>query len=122
MLVLPNFARCIKVIGEQRGWNGNRDEQPRWKYVIDMGDAVHKLVPPGEKVIAPGASIMSYYSEREVVMARDIIPDPSKKSPLHWPQHLAGLNISYAVFPSQLYKEGERPIRELMDRGVIVPT
>jgi hypothetical protein len=64
---------------------------------------------------------MGYLSGRDVVMWRDIAPPPSK-SPPHWPQHLAALNIRWAVFPARLYKEGERHIRELMDRGVIVPS
>jgi hypothetical protein len=119
-VVLPNFARCCKVIGEQRGWNRSADEGAKWKDVLDMGQKVGELVPKGEKVIAPGASIMSYVSGRECVMQRDILP--TNKPPPHWPTHLAALNIHYAIFPSRLYKEGERTIRELMDRGVIVPT
>jgi hypothetical protein len=117
-VVIPNAVRCGKVIGEQRHWN-NQDEGPRWSYVKAMSEHVQELVAPGEKVIAPGASIMSYLSGRDVVMQRDILP--ARKSEYHWPEHLAGLNIRYAVFPSRLYKEGERRIRELMDKGVIVP-
>lgn len=119
-VVAPNFARCCKVIGEQHGWNRRAEEGPKWKYVLEMSEAVRTLVPPGEKVIAPGATIMSYTSGREVVMQKDIIP--TNKSPVHWPTHLAALNIHYAVFPSNLYGKGEREIRELMDRGVIVPS
>jgi hypothetical protein len=121
LLVLPNFARCCKVIGEQRGWNrGGEDEGAKWQYVMEMSKVVHDLVPPEQKVIAPGASIMSYLSERQVVMQRDIL-DP-KKPQKNWPQSRKDQQIGYAVFPSRLYKEGERSIRELMDRGVIVPT
>ncbi|HYO11431.1 MAG TPA: hypothetical protein VER17_20875 [Tepidisphaeraceae bacterium] len=118
---VPNFVRCCKVIGEQRGWNRSAGDAPKWQYVVEMSRAVKELVPPGEKVIAPGATIMSYLSGREVVMQRDILPASDKKKPHQWPAHLAALNIRYAVFPSRLYKEGERSIRELMDRGVIVP-
>jgi hypothetical protein len=120
MLVLPNVARCCKVIGEQRGWNrSSAEEGPRWQYVMEMSKLVHDLVPPDQKVIGPGASIMSYLSERQVVMQRDIL-DP-RKPQKNWPQSLKDQRIGYAVFPSRLYKEGERSIRELMDRGVIVP-
>jgi Dolichyl-phosphate-mannose-protein mannosyltransferase len=118
-LVIPNVVRCGKVIGEQHHWN-NRDQGPPWEFVKSMSEQVRTLVPPGEKVIAPGASIMGYLSGREVLMQRDILP--AKKSEIHWPEHIAALNIHYAVFPSKLYKEGERRIRELMDKGVIVPT
>jgi hypothetical protein len=119
MFVLPNIARCFKVIGEQRNWGQRRDELPKWKDVMEMSEQVNKLVPPGEKVIAPGASIMAYLSGREALMQRDIIP--RNKSEIHWPTHLAALNIHYAIFPSKLYKGGERKIRELMDKNVIVP-
>jgi hypothetical protein len=119
-VAVPNFARDIKVIGEQRAWNRRSREEPaKWQYVLDMGEEVRQFVPPGEKVIAPGASIMSFISGRECVMHRDIIP--TNKSKMHWPAHLAALNIGYAVFPSLLYDGPERPIRELMDKGVIVP-
>ena len=118
-VVLPNVARCGKVIGQQRGWNGGED---KWAEVKAMSRRVAELVPPGEKVIAPAPSIMAYFSGRDVAVHRDILPDPRKKSELNWPAHLAALNIRYAVFPSKLYKEGEYKIRELMDKGVIVPT
>jgi hypothetical protein len=84
-----------------------------------MGEEVRRLVPPGEKVIAPGASIMAFVSDRECVMQRDILP--TNKSALHYPEHIAALNIHYAVFPSRWYRKGDRIVRDLMDRGVIVP-
>jgi hypothetical protein len=119
MLVIPNVVRCCKVIGEQRGWN-NKDAGPKWGDVMAMSRHVSELVPPGEKVIAPGASIMSYLSGRTVVNERDILP--TNKRETLWPAHLAALDIHYAVFPSQHYRKAERRIRELMDKQVIVPT
>jgi hypothetical protein len=119
-VIVPNLIRCGKVIGQQRGWqSAPSGGLAQWQCIIDMGYVVKQLVPPGEKVIAPGATIMSYYSERECVMARDILP--RSKHEVHWPRHLDALNIRYAVFPSDQYMEGERKIRELMDKGVIVP-
>src|SRR5205823_14468486 len=81
---------------------------------------VRQIVAPGEKVIAPGATIMSYLSGRDVVMSRDILPTSKKET--NWPAHLAALNIRYAIFPSQVYRKAERRIRDLMDKQVIVPT
>ena len=115
-----NFSRTIRVIAEQHLWNEEGEEEgPKWNYVMDMGAKVNQLVPPGEKVIAPAASIMAFVSDRDCVMQRDILP-PHKT---HWvyPAHLAALDIHYAVFPSRLYRKGDRTIRDLMDRGVIVP-
>jgi hypothetical protein len=120
LMIVPNLARCCKVIGQQHHWNYRPNNEPQWQDVRDMSDVVHQLVPPGEKVIAPGAPIMAYLSGRDAVMSRDILP--VRKSAPHWPEHLAALNIKWAVFPSKLYEEAERPIRSLMDRGVIVPT
>jgi len=122
IVVGMNFTRAVRVIGEQHAWNAESDEEgPKWEYVIDMGKRVNELVPQGEKVIAPGASIMAFVSDRECVMQRDILP-ATIKSPLHYPEHLAALGIRYAVFPSRLYRKGDRVIRDLMDRRVIVPT
>jgi hypothetical protein len=87
-----------------------------------MSAKVHEIVPPGEKVIAPGASIMAYLSDRDVVTTHDILPDPKKKSEVHWPEHLSALNIRYAVYPSSVYRKAQRKLRELMDKNVIVPT
>ncbi len=121
IVVLMNFARSIKVIGEQRSWNNNNEDAgPKYQAILDISPDVNKLVPPGEMVIAPDASVMAFASDRECVMARDILP--TNKSPVHYPEHLAALNIHYAIFPSRLYQKSDRIIRELMDRGVIVPT
>src|SRR5439155_27063260 len=67
-----------------------------------------------------GATIMSYLIGRDAVMSRDILP--SNKKEIHWPEHLAALNIHWAIFPSQHYRKAERRIRELMDQQVIIPT
>jgi hypothetical protein len=119
-VVLPNLAWCGKVIGQQRHWD-NTDEGPKWADVMAMSEKVRQIVPQDQKVIAPGASIMGYLSGREVVASHDILPDPKKKSEVHWPEHLKALNIGYAVFPSSVYRKAERKLRELMDKNVIVP-
>src|SRR5439155_13547077 len=119
LITITNATRCAKVIGEQRGWN-NAEEGPKWAAVLAMSEHVRQIVAPGEKVIAPGATIMSYLSGRDVVMSRDILPTSKKET--NWPSHLAALNIRYAIFPSQVYRKAERKIRDLMDKQVIVPT
>jgi hypothetical protein len=118
-VVLPNIAWCVKVINQQRHWNDR--EGPKWADVMSMSEKVREIVPPDQKVIAPGASIMGYLSDREVVASHDILPDPKKKSEVHWPEHLKALNIGYAVYPSSVYRKAERKLRELMDKNVIVP-
>jgi hypothetical protein len=119
-VVLPNIAWIGKVIGQQRHWDQS-DEGPKWADVMAMSERVREIAQPGEKVIAPGASIMGYLSGREVVASHDILPDPKRKSEIHWPEHLNALNIRYAVFPSSVYRKAERKLRELMDKNVIVP-
>jgi hypothetical protein len=119
-VVLPNIAWCGKMIGQQRQW-GNSERGLKWADVMAMSEKVRELVPQDQKVIAPGASIMGYLSGREVVASHDILPDPKKKSAVHWPEHLKALDIGYAVYPSSVYRRAERQLRELMDKNVIVP-
>jgi hypothetical protein len=113
-----NVARSVKVIAEQR--TGERlVDGPKWKSISDISRKIREVVPAGEKVIAPNASIVHYLSGREAVTKRDIIPPG--KSAIHWPRFVRAAKIDYAVFPPRLYDEAETPIRQLMDRGVIVP-
>src|SRR4029077_16993752 len=51
-------------------------------------------------------------------MWRDLDPH---KSPSHYPAHLQAVGLGYAGFPPDLYERGERPSKELMEHGVIVP-
>jgi hypothetical protein len=120
MLAIPNFVRCCKVIGEQHHLDpGSRDEGTKWKDVRDMGELVRNEVPPGGKVIGPAATIMSYVSDRTVLLQRELFPP---KLPIEKiPAYLAKSGIGYAVFPPTEYKKGERLIRDLMEHGVIVP-
>jgi hypothetical protein len=120
LVFVPSMTRVIKVIGEQRQLNRQAHEDgPKWRNVLEMGALVRQTVPPGVKVIGPAASIMSYVSERNVVMNRDIFPDnlPITK----YPQALAKSGVQYAVFPPTVYRKGDRVIRDMMERGVIVP-
>ena len=121
LVFVPSVARCVKLIGEQHHLNrdAREGEDPKWKYVTDMGEVVRANVPPGAKVIGPGATIMSYVSDRQVLMWRDLVPD--NLPPAEYPQRLAKLGIQYAIFPPNLYHKAERPIRDLMEHGVIVP-
>jgi hypothetical protein len=119
MVVIPNVARNCKVIAEQRK-HQRSVHGTKWGAVADMSRRIAELVPPGDRVVGPWGSIMSYLSGREVLASRDILP--LNKTEPHWPTHIAALGIKYAVFPATLYDEEERRIRELMDKGVIVPT
>jgi len=118
LVFVPSISRVVKVIGEQRHLNrtAREDDNPKWKYVLDMGDVVRDSVPPGVKVLGPGATIMGYTSEREVVMSRDLFPDnlPITK----YPEVLARSGVQYAVFPPIFYRKGDRIIRDMMERGV----
>ena len=114
------FARCCKVIGEQHHLNrSEEDEGPKWKAVLEMGDVIRERVPQDGKVIGPAATIMAYASDRTVLMQRDLWPE--NLPPTQIPAHLQKLGIEYAVFPPVFYRKGDRVIRDLMERGVIVP-
>jgi hypothetical protein len=121
LVFVPSVSRVCKVIGEQRHLNREArvDEGPKWKHVLDMAEVVRKNVPAGAKVIGPGATIMSYTSDRQVLMWRDLMLGniPSRE----YPEKLANLDIRYAIFPPTLYRKGEASIRNLMEHGVIVP-
>jgi hypothetical protein len=117
---VTNVDRCVKVVAQQRGWRnlGREEDRPKWKYVMEISEAIKRDVPENAKIITPGASIVGYLTGREALMWRDIDP---KTAPQHYPAKIRAMNIGYAVFPPNLYDRGERMIRELMDRGVIVP-
>ena len=72
LFVVPmSFARCIKVIGQQRDWNNNNDDEgPKYASILAISPDVNRIVPPGEWVVAPDASVLSFVSDRECVMAR----------------------------------------------------
>jgi hypothetical protein len=121
LIFVPSVSRVCKVIGEQRHLNRDAQESdaPKWKHVLAMADIVRKNIPQEAKVIGPGATIMRYVSDRQVLMWRDLMP--TNVPPQEYPQHLAKLNITYAIFPPTVYRKGEGPIRDLMEHGVIVP-
>ena len=50
LFVVPmNFARCIKVIGQQRDWNNNNDDEgPKYASILAISPDVNRIVPPGE--------------------------------------------------------------------------
>lgn len=119
LVLIPNVARCGREIFNQR-WK-NPGHRNGWAEEIKMSERIAELVPPDGKVIGPdGASIMSYLSDRYVMMQREVLPVGRKPEP-HWPRHVAALGIGYAIFPSTLYTEQERRIGDLMDKGIILP-
>jgi hypothetical protein len=119
LALIPNLARCGREIFNQR-WK-NPGHRNGWVEEIQMSEKIAALVPPDGKVIGPdGASIMSYLSDRYVMMQREVLPVGRKPEP-HWPRHVAALGIGYAIFPSTLYTEQERRIGDLMDKGIILP-
>ncbi|HEX8524372.1 MAG TPA: hypothetical protein VF669_19105 [Tepidisphaeraceae bacterium] len=122
LVFVPNVARLCKVIGEQRHLNreAKSNQGPKWKHILDMSNVIRRKLPPGTRVIGPGATIMSYASERQVLMWRDLMPDGV--SPAEFPDRLAKANVKYAIFPPTVYRKGENWIRDLMEHGVIVPT
>jgi hypothetical protein len=62
---------------------------------------------------------MSYTSDRQVMMWRDLMPDTV--APDKYPERLSRVGVTYAIFPPTLYRGGEGTIRDLMEHGVIVP-
>jgi hypothetical protein len=118
---VTNIERCVKVVAQQRGWKsmGREEDRPKWQSVMDISEAIRRDLPANAKIIAPAAPIVSYMTDRQALMWRDLDPH---QPPSHYPAHLRAMGIGYAVFPSDLYDKGERRIKELMDRGVIEPT
>lgn len=118
LVLVTNFGRLGREVADQR-WDdiGNRE---KFSEELEMAERLRESVPEGSRIIGPdGSPVISYFSGRNVVNSRAIIPP--EKHPKHWPRHIAALEVDYAIFPSTLYKEGESHIGDLMDKGVIVP-
>ena len=78
--------------------------------VIHLADLVREKVPTGAKVITPSAQIVRYLSDRDVLMERELFPP--RKSPRHYPEHLASMQIAYAAFPAKIYLDKEPTHRQ----------
>lgn len=87
--------------------------------IIHLAEKVRELVPPGARVVTPSAQVVRYLSDREVLMERELLP--AKKTPRHYPEHLASMQIAYAAFPAKIYLDKEPTIANLIRHGVIVP-
>jgi hypothetical protein len=116
-VMVPNIARGVRVIADQRYRDPGHLKE--WADEIRMARLIEQTLPPGARVLGPGAAIMSYFSDRQVYMAREIIPKSNNLTDV--PRFLAAQHIEYAVFPSAMYNRTEWLIGELMNRGVIVP-
>jgi hypothetical protein len=117
VVVLPNLARCVRVVADQ--WVRNPGGMTAWGDMVELAKVIKQSTPPDAKIIGPAAPILSYFSERQVYMAKELIP--RNKKPVHYPEHIKSLGIEYAVFGPGLYEKGEGVIEQLMERGVIVP-
>ncbi len=118
LLVIPNVVRVVAFAYDQH-WQ-DPGGHIKWQRSIASAELVKDHVPEGSKVLAPGATIVSYLSGREALMAREIFPE--HKSPIHYPQYLADEGVKYAIWPPNKIRDQEGVIAEMMDRGVIVPT
>jgi hypothetical protein len=120
LVVIPNLARSTREIANQRYRNvGGR---VTWGDEIAMADWIREVVPPDARVLAPtGAPIMAYFSGRDVLSYTELLPRGDDKDPRTYPQHLVDARVRYAIFPSRLYDGGHGIVKELMDKGVIIP-
>jgi hypothetical protein len=120
LIFITNLGRLGREVADQRWKDVGR--RSGWIEELEMADRIAESVPPDARIIGPnGAPVMSYFSGRTVVTAREILPNARRKPEPHWPRHIAALNITHAIFPSTLYTEQESKIGDLMDKGVIVP-
>ncbi|HEV2295389.1 MAG TPA: hypothetical protein VGR35_16180 [Tepidisphaeraceae bacterium] len=118
LFVVPNIVRGTKFIYEQH-WKdpGRRIE---WERAIVSAEMIKENVPEGSAALAPGATIVSYLSGRDVYMAREIFPENEDMA--NYPRYLAAKGVEYAIWPPNKIRDHEGLIAEMMDRGVIVPT
>ncbi len=118
LFVTPNMVRIVGFVYDQH-WRdpGGRIE---WQRSIVSAEMIKEYVPEGSAALAPGASIASYLSGRDVYMAREIFPE--QEDIADYPRYLAAKGIEYAIWPPHKIRDREGLIAEMMDRGVIVPT
>lgn len=64
---------------------------------------------------------MAYFSGRDVLSYTELLPRGDDKDPRTYPQHLRDARVRYAIFPSRLYDGGHGIVKEMMDKGVIIP-
>jgi hypothetical protein len=117
LVVLPNLVRCVRVVADQ--WVRNPGGMTAWGEMVELAQVIKENTPPDARIIGPAAPILSYFSERQVYMAKELLP--GNKKPVQYPRHLESLGIDYAVFGPGLYMKAEGIIDELMERGVIMP-
>ncbi|WP_428936768.1 hypothetical protein [Fontivita pretiosa] len=119
IVVLNNLSRSIGFIVEQRQPNFLKHyKNGKYLATLEMCEQIRRHVRPGQRVLGPSGSIMTYLSGVHVLSARELLP--RGEGPRN-PRQLAEAKLDYAIFPSAVYRSKEPLIARLIERGVIVP-
>jgi len=119
IVLLNNLSRSIGFIVEQRQPNFLKHyKNGKYLATLEMCQQIRRHVRPGQRVLGPSGSIMTYLSGVHVLSARELLP--RGEGPRN-PRQLAEAKLDYAIFPSAVYRSKEPLIARLIERGVIVP-
>jgi|GEM_PF-7111542 len=120
-----NVAKWVPLVKEQHSvpvsdsslafYDHYRDG--RFAPFIRLAAIIELRIPPGEKIVAPQASVVKYLSHRDVALERELLP--AKKDQKKYPEHLAAAGIDYVVTPYKLYTRKDPVLSKLIERGVI---
>jgi hypothetical protein len=119
LVTLNNITASIHFVKEQRAGSKFLTEyrDGKWPPVIRMAELIRKKVPPGETVLGPSGSVLSYLSGRHVITQREVLPRRGHVN--EFPKIIAERNIQFGIFPATLYRDKEPAIARLMERGVL---
>jgi hypothetical protein len=118
-LLLPtttNLVMDARFIREQRAVSFLATyKEGKYVPLINLSEIIARRVPPGQTVIGPSASILSYLSGRHVYSERELLQHTSLRN---LPHYIRAQQIGWAVFPARAY-ERERRIRQLMELHIL---
>ncbi len=120
LMTLNNMSASIGFVREQRSSSFLANyHKGKWLGAVRMATLIKAKVLPGESVIGPSGSVISFLSGRHVYSQRELFPPHAKVE--QFPRILAEKKIKYAVFPAPFYRDKEPAMSRLMERGILRP-
>ena len=114
-----NLAGVAKYVYEQR--HGNflaYYKKGDYVDVIRMAGLIRQHVAPGERVIGPYASILTYYSGRTVMGGKELL---ALQPMTQYPRIMQDFGAAYLVGPSRRYYDKDMQLYRMLDRQVVRP-
>jgi hypothetical protein len=119
LVTLNNFSASVRLLKEQRA--GDRFLQVykggKWLPAVRMAELIRQQVKPGESVIGPSGSVLSYLSGVHVYTQRELAGRvPQRKLP----GRIRDLKVRYVVLPAPLYRDKEPLMYRMASRRLLV--